>query len=327
MKKIFITNHQSPGDILMLTSGIRDLYNSCHDLFQINVNTTAMDIWENNPYLTRSITESNADIVLKAQYPLIHSSNTKPYHFIHGFRKFFEDKLNVKIEQGDFCCDIHLSDNEKKMECPIKNELGGDKRFWIIDAGFKKDFTAKGWEYDRYQQVVDNLLGEVIFVQIGEKHPDHKHPNLKNVINLIGKTTTRQFINLMYHSSGVLTPVSFPMVLSTIPTNRDKCLLKRPCVVIAGGREPMTWQAFPSHQYISRCGMLPCCDNGGCWKARTIPIGDKDFKDNSLCFYPIKTKSGQVIPKCLDMISVDEVVKYIRYYEEGFQLLKKSKNK
>lgn len=322
-KKLFITNGQAPGDILMLTAGIRDLYNSCKDFFEINVKTTAMDIWENNPYLNRKINENNADLVFKAEYPLIHSSNTKPYHFIHGFRKFFESKLNMKIEQGDFCCDLHLSDSEKNSLPLINSELGENKRYWIIDAGFKKDFTAKGWEYDRYQQVVDQLQGEVVFVQIGEKHPDHKHPKLKNVIDMIGKTTTRQFINLMYHSSGVITPVSFPMILSTMQVEPGKCLKSRPCIVIAGGREPMTWQAFTSHQYISRCGMLPCCDKGGCWKSRTIPIGDGDPKDNSLCYFPVKTKSGQVIPKCLDMISVEEVVRYVRFYEEGFKLLKK----
>lgn len=322
MKKIFITNNQAPGDILMLTAGIRDLHNSCHELFEMNVKTTAMSIWDNNPYLNINITEDNADIVLKAQYPLIHSSNTKPYHFIHGFRKFFEEKLNVKIEQGDFCCDLHLSEEEKNAPCILENDLSGDKRFWIIDAGFKRDFTAKGWEYERYQQVVDGLRGEVQFVQIGEKHQDHKHPILKNVINMLGKTNTRQFINLMYHSSGVLTPVSFPMLLASMPTLPNKCLKTRPCVVVAGGREPMNWQAMPSHQYISRCGMLPCCDNGGCWKSRVVPLGDGDQKDNSLCFYPVKTQSGQIIPKCLDMIHPEEVIRYIRYYEDGFKLLK-----
>ena len=96
-KKLFFINHQSPGDILMITSAIRDLYRAHSDKFQFNVETTAMDIWQNNPYLNRSINKQNADEVIKAEYPLIHSCNDRPYHFIHAFRKFFEEKLNVII--------------------------------------------------------------------------------------------------------------------------------------------------------------------------------------------------------------------------------------
>ena len=69
-----------------------------------------MEIWDNNPYLDRSVTKENADIVFKAEYPLIHRSNREPWHFIHGVRKFFEDKLGIKIEQGEFKVDIHLSE-------------------------------------------------------------------------------------------------------------------------------------------------------------------------------------------------------------------------
>jgi hypothetical protein len=34
-------------------------------------------------------------------------------------------------------------------------------------------------------------------------------------------------------------------------------------------------------------------------------LNDGSHQNNSLCVHPVKTKSGQMIPKCLDMISVD----------------------
>jgi len=49
----------------------------------------------------------------------------------------------------------------------------------------------------------------------------------------------------------------------------------RACVVIAGGREPVHWEAYPTHQFIHTIGALSCCQNGGCWRSRTIPLGDE----------------------------------------------------
>ena len=34
---------------------------------------------------------------------------------------------------------------------------------------------------------------------------------------------------------------------------------RRPCVVVAGGREPAHWEAYPDHQFIHNNGALRCC--------------------------------------------------------------------
>jgi hypothetical protein len=88
----------------------------------------------------------------------------------------------------------------------------------------------------------------------------------------------------------------------------------RACIVIAGGREPNHWQMGANQQFLHTCGMLDCCDNGGCWNSRVIPLDDGDEKNKSLCLHPIKLTSGQTIPKCLDMISDDEVCCIIDKY-------------
>src|ERR1035437_10791952 len=112
-QKLLLINHQSPGDIVMLTAAVRDLYKAHSDKFLINVDTTAMEIWENNPYLTRFKHDDPDVIKIKCEYPLIHQSNHGPWHFIHGFPKFLEEQLKVTITVTLFKGDIHISTLEK----------------------------------------------------------------------------------------------------------------------------------------------------------------------------------------------------------------------
>ena len=88
----------------------------------------------------------------------------------------------------------------------------------------------------------------------------------------------------------------------------------RPCVVVAGGREPPHWEAYPHHQFIHTVGSLLCCDHGGCWKARTFPLGDGDVKDRpeNRCVDVIDK-----LPRCMDMISADEVIRRVELYFNG----------
>ena len=88
----------------------------------------------------------------------------------------------------------------------------------------------------------------------------------------------------------------------------------RPCVVVAGGREPPHWTAYPHHQFLHTVGALACCDDGGCWKSRTVPLGDGDCKDepNELC---VDVVGG--LPRCMDLITADEVIGRIETYFRG----------
>ena len=316
--KLFLKQSQSPGDILMMTTAVRDLKKS-HPDYQINCRTTANELWDNNPYLDRSINERNADRVIDMHYPLINQSTQGQHHFIHGFRKYLEDQLQIKIPSGDFCVDVHLNNIEKHNPY-VENIFDGfnndGKKVWLIDAGGKSDFTAKVWEFNRFQEVVDQTCDRIHWIQIGAGN--HNHKPLKNVVNMIGKTNHRQFISLMYFSDGVLTPVSYPMHLATMQW-KDHPNQHRPCVVIAGAREPSQWEAYPTHQYIHNCGILPCAMKGACWKSRVIKLNDNAEQNKSLCERPCTTASGQVIPRCLDMITVDEVVRRIYLYLDNMQ--------
>lgn len=121
-------------------------------------------------------------------------------------------------------------------------------------------------------------------------------------------------VRLMHHASGVICPVTMFMHLAAAVETKTGQPANRPCVVVAGGREPAQWEAYPHHQYLHRNGCLPCCDNGGCWRSRTIPLCDGAAGDHSLCLYPIKTPQGTVLPKCLDMIDAQDVIRAVEQY-------------
>ncbi len=298
----------------MLTAAVRELHLACPGQFLTDVRTPTPAIWENNPYLT-PLDDADPDIErIEMNYPLIHRSNTAPYHFIHGYVQFLEERLGVRIPLTFFKGDIHLTEEEKQWMSQVE-ETGFRQNFWIMIAGGKYDFTTKWWNPASYQEVVDHFLGRIQFVQCGETH--HWHPPLENVINLVGKTDTRQFIRLTYHAAGVVCPITFAMHLAAAVEAKPGKPMNRACVVLAGGREPAQWEAYPHHQFISTNGALRCCDNGGCWKCRCQRVGDGDPKDNDLCPLPVQVADDLHIPRCLDMIRPEDVVRRIEMYYEG----------
>lgn len=306
--RLFIHQHQSPGDILALTAAVRDLKASHPDI-AINVSTTAQELWWYNPNLDRTVNELNADRVITSHYDLIHTSNTSGLHIIDCFRMDLEQQLGLCIAPGARRCDVHLTDDEKEPSY-ARAKTGIDHGYWLVNAGHKRDFTAKQWSLERYQEVVDRTRHRITWVQIGSL--EHEHRPLRNCVCLLGKTTHRELLRLMYRAGGVLTGISYPMHLSTMPMPVP--CRQRPCVVVAGGREPATFTFYTNHQFLHTCGMLPCCDNGGCWKSRTIPLNDGDEKDGSLCLHPTQTPSGQTVPLCMDRITTDMVVARILDY-------------
>ena len=353
MKKLILKNRQSPGDIVMLTAAVRDLHRSQPGMFATDVRTPCGALWENNPHLT-ALAEDDAEAeVIECGYPLIHRSNGGPWHFIHGFTQFLAEKLGVPIQPTDFKGDIHLAAREKAWMSQVQEITRTRVPYWIVGAGGKYDFTAKWWAHARWQAVVEHFAGRILFVQVGEK--GHHHPPLDGVLDLRGKTTLRQLVRLVHHAQGVLCPVTLLMHLAAAVEVGPGMPKNRPCVVVAGGREPAQWEAYPHHQYLHTNGALRCCDHGGCWKARTVPLGDGDKKDEArnLCVDVVEMATGRrqrgeewgrenenaqrstegaaepvtnhsspitttdFLPRCMDMISAEDVIRRIELYFDG----------
>jgi ADP-heptose:LPS heptosyltransferase len=315
VERLILQSLQSPGDIVMLTAAVRDLHRAYPGRFQTDVRTSADALFENNPWITRLSERERGVQTLTMHYPLIHESNQRPYHFLHGYVQFLEQQLDLRIPLTEFNGDIHLSAEEKNSP-PRLEGVDLPERFWIMVAGGKYDFTAKWWNPASYQAVVDHFQGRLQFVQCGEQ--GHWHPPLRGVMSLIGRTSLREFVRLMHFADGVVCPVTFAMHLSAAVECREGQFPRRPCVVIAGGREPPHWEAYPSHQFISTVGMLSCCATGGCWKSRCQLVRDGDAKDrHDLCERPVQVTGDLVIPRCLDMISPNDVIRRIEMYLSG----------
>jgi ADP-heptose:LPS heptosyltransferase len=315
MRRLILRTFQSPGDVLMLTAAVRDLHAAAPGQFQTDVRTACPALWENNPHLT-PLREGEPGVeVLDMHYPLIHQSNERPYHFLHGYPQYLESRLGLRLPVTRFCGDLHLSAQEKQAPVPGA-EQGVPERFWIVVAGGKYDFTAKWWDPASFQKVVAHFRGQITFVQTGEA--GHWHPPLEGVVNLVGKTTLREFVRLMYHAEGVLCPVTFAMHLAAaLPTPAGRPP-QRPCVVVAGGREPPHWEAYPQHQFLSTVGALPCCAQGGCWRSRCQLVGDGDDKDRvNLCEQPVQVRPDLRLPRCLTLITPADVIRRIDLYHQG----------
>jgi ADP-heptose:LPS heptosyltransferase len=332
VRKLILRNFQSPGDVVMLTAAVRDLHRAYPGQFLTDVRTSAHPLWAHNPYLTQICDSDPGATTIDCQYPLIHQSNHRPVHFIHGFIEDLSQQLGLNIYPTAFKGDIHLAPEEKRWMSQVQEITREVLPFWIVVAGGKTDFTIKWWDATRWQQVVDHFRGRILFVQVGEAR--HIHPPLEGVLDLRGRTNLRQLVRLVYHAQGVVCPVTLLMHLAAAVDVKGGRPKNRPCVVVAGGREPAQWEAYPHHQFIHRNGALHCCDNGGCWKSRTVPLGDDDQKDEKLCLDVVDLVTGQrqsgkdwgqghggtsrrLLPRCLDLISTEEVIRRIETYFDG----------
>ena len=138
VQKLILRSYLSPGDTVMLTAAVRDLHRAFPGEYLTDVRTTAPALWENNPYVT-PLNDNEPNVrVIEMHYPLIHQSNTRPYHFIHGFTQHLEEQLGIKTPVTDFKGDIHLADIEKQWMSQVQ-ELGFQGNFWIVMAGGKFD--------------------------------------------------------------------------------------------------------------------------------------------------------------------------------------------
>ncbi len=312
VKKLVFTQKRAPGDVIVSTAVIRDLHLCYPGQFITDVRTSCLELWENNPCLT-PLCDDDPDVEsVPFECPLIDQSNQVPFHYLHACIDFINERLGLRIRPTRFHGDIHLSSLEKSWASQVSEYVGTEIPYWIINAGGKYDITTKWWPHARFQQVVNHFRGRIQFVQIGEL--GHHHPRLNGVIDLRGRTTLREWVRLVYHAQGVLCGVTAVMHLAAAVPMPNGNPENRACVVLAGGREPVHWEAYPDHRFLARNGLLTCCQSGACWRSRTLPLGDNSPDDgpDNLC--------EQVVgnyPRCMDMISVREVIDNIEAYFRG----------
>ena len=286
------------GDVVVLTAAIRDLARSYPEQFDIAVDTSAPEVWLHNPYVRARILPGRE---INCKNALIDRPGALGRHYVHTYLDLLNDQLGTKAQISETKGDIHLSDQERSWYSQIWNLCGREIPYWLICSGGKFDLPIKWWDHHRYQQVVDALRGKIQFVQVGWW--GNHHPPLNGVIDLRGKTSTRDLIHLVYHADGVLCGVTSLMHLAAAVPERE---LKRVAVVIAGDREPRAWEAYPEHLYLSAGKEMEC---GNCWKSR-VASGSETGK--GIC-----TRVQNRLPECLDAVTAERVIEAIRGLEAG----------
>ena len=326
-KKILFTLPRAPGDTVAMTALIRDLKRARPDI-ELRVRATGDDqLLAYSPYLggnntgdLRDFTEHRCDYRPGLDGCKLGMALT----YLEEYHRDLFRKYDEKIPLTEPRPDLHLSDKEK-----TERPLAG--RYWVVNAGHKSDMTVKGWSGKGYQQVVDWLNGKgLLAAQVGctdisdrLKHFNHQ---LTGAVDLVGKTSLRQLMHLIYHADGVVCGPTMSMLIAAA--------FWRPCVCIAGGRENWTWLAFSRdnpawgdlaekivvpHRLLHTIGQLDCCQSRGCYTAQVIqPHRDSQFPDNFLCKRPV-TKPGETpLPECMARISAEGVCAAIdSYYTNG----------
>ncbi len=301
MKKLILENPLAPGDILMSTSAFRDLHKAYPGeyLTDIRCPTGAEQIFENSPYITKiKDTDPEAERI-RLDYPDIHNAGWSGRPFASAHTLELANKIGRPIPPTSMMPDIFLSDAEKNWPNPVMRDFGYEGKYWIINAGIKNDYTLK--HYHRYQEVVDQLKGQVQFVQVGQL--EHNHPALGGVLDMRGKTDLRALFRLSYHAEGAISPVSLQMVIMGA--------FQKPCVVISGGREPIRWQQFPNHRFLAVNGSIECALYDGCWKAKKSDCVN-------LIDAPVReSEPSSRVPLCMDMIRPEDIVRAVQLYYIG----------
>ena len=261
---------QSPGNSVVLTTSIRDLKRA-NPGWKLNVGGGVIrDFFQNNPNIDSSVTEKTADKIVTAEYPF-RGSMTK--HYLYSYTESICSQLGIRIKRGEFRPELFLSKAELSRPRKISEP------YWILNSGHRTNISAKYWGDEHFRQLVFEFKNKIRFVQIGGKSNDLQNPPLSGTIDLRGKTSFRELMLLIYHSEGVVSPVSLPMHIAAA--------FRKPAVIIAGGREHPNWTGYDDQFFLHTIGLLDCCRKSGCFKRRVLPLGDGKKFDNSICADPV----------------------------------------
>ena len=293
-EEIVFHNRQRIGDMLMFTCAVRDFKKAFPEV-KVNVISTAAHIFDHNPYIDRSVIPMPENTVKIGPGALTNASNRIDWHFANAFRVSIEKALGVSIPQGESRPDIWFTKEE--YEAPPLFDFP----YWVIVIGGEKGWGCKMYPFEKWQEFV-NQNPTKTFVQVGAKEDDHPRLQGANIIDHVGKTQDgktgiRDLFKLFLNAEGSIGLVSFHMHLSGA--------LYKPCIVVAGAREPVSFTRYPGHAYMSSDGMLPCAEKNACWHCNITAC---------------KNLVGDNVPKCVDIIDPADLTLAIDKYYRGGRL-------
>lgn len=305
-KKIKLVCNQQIGDCIKTTT-VAKLFKEQYPEYDIEVAMSHPVVYKNNPNVINNSVSGGGPINAATQEESkcirvvcnqdddngavdnkysIHKLKENDASFLQGMVGYINAKYGFNLQITEDKPDIYLSEEEKK---PIE---GLPTNYWVVNAGSEHGNTRKMYPREYWEKFF-NMNKDMTFVQTGVTKDNHKpYENCKNVINRLDKDNVRETLRLIYHSKGVVTPVSFTM--------HAAAAWHKPCIAIAGGGEDVCWENYKygSFNYIHTIGSLDCCNSGGCWKA-TCDNLDPDTK----------------IQKCMKLITPEFLTDVIKQYK------------
>lgn len=293
---LLLRTDQMPGDAVAMTAAVYSLHQSHPGRYATAVESKWPEVFEYNPHVSPLDSLSDPRL-LHMHYPAIHRCNERGVHFMQAWCEHLSNAL---------CVSVPLLTDRPRLYFP-EGEPPPVGNFWLVCSGGKRDFTTKLWGHHNYQAVVSYLKGSVRFVQVGAS--EDEHPPLDGLHKyMVGKTSLRRLFDLVRRARGVLCGVSLLMHVAAA--------LDKPAIVLAGGREPVTWNSYPKQHYLHTVGALPCRSVQGhvgraCWRSRTVPLGDGSYYDRNTCERPVGD-----FPQCMTLISPEEVASLVLRYND-----------
>jgi hypothetical protein len=304
MTRDFLVEFQcAPGDIVAATAVLRDVLDTYPDV-RIGFKTNHPHLTSNNRRLT-PLVQLRTPQVVKLDYSLGQSmlkAGQYHEHFITWFHRQWTHETGLPVTcrkpKGWIVCN----------DPPL---IEGD--YWLLLGGGKSDITVKHWSFLRYEMLTAALRDEGIHVvQTGAS--GDIHPAAGADLDLTGFGALPEFVNQVAHSQGVICPITCAMHLAAV--------FDKPCVVIAGGREHVCWEAYTNegqfgqdceavktpHRFLHTIGRLDCCEEGGCWRRKL-----ENTAADQRCLRPDR-ELFQIMPECMTMITVSDVLNAVLSY-------------
>lgn len=292
-----LENFLSPGDVLAMSAAIYSAKRAYPEI-KIGVRTSCDAIYENNPDVVPAASLLEAKTI-RMEYPLIHSCDRLPVHFLQGYSDFLSEQIGKPFRLATNRPHLYFSEQEKAWVNQVQDSFGFRGKYWLVSVTWKNDYTCKKIPRDTLQAVVDHFAGRVQFVAVGSaEHPRH---HLNGVLDLVGKTDARQFLRLCLNAQGAIGPESF--------MHHVFGALQKPMVTLCSGFLPPSWVQYGSARILWKANAFACGRNGGkfaCWAARVVPLRDGDAKDKNLCALPVFF--DEPTAKCMAAIEPSEVI-------------------
>ena len=132
-RKIVFAHGRAPGDVLMLSAGIRDFKGLFPDI-AVNIETKFDELFDNNPRIDRSVKKGDPGVeYYRVGYPVIQGSNEGNTHFTKAFLLNMVSQVDaaesLPISLGEFCSTFgggRTADEEKDQD----DKLSGKFKEW-----------------------------------------------------------------------------------------------------------------------------------------------------------------------------------------------------